>query len=152
MARPWSRLALGCLMSGLAVTVVAAHAGASRRPAQESHGWTIPPDAARLESPVPGDASVVARGRRLYESRCRRCHGPSGRGDGPEAERDEPPGDLADPARAARNPDGVVFYKVWNGRRSPRMPAFKTELSRDEVWAVVHYVKTLRRGAGDRSR
>jgi hypothetical protein len=22
-----------------------------------------------------------------------------------------------------RNPDGVMFYKIWNGRAKPRMPA-----------------------------
>ena len=25
-------------------------------------------------------------------------------------------------ARATNNPDGVVFYKIWNGRSSPKMP------------------------------
>ena len=52
--------------------------------------------------------------------------------------------DLTAAARAARNPDGVVFYKVWNGRPSPKMPAFSDDLSKEQVWAVVAYVQTLR--------
>ena len=31
--------------------------------------------------------------------------------------------DLTVARRAARNPDGVVFYKIWNGRQKPKMPA-----------------------------
>jgi len=34
----------------------------------------------------------------------------------------------------------VVFYKVWNGRKDPDMPAFKSRMTRDEAWAVVAYV------------
>jgi mono/diheme cytochrome c family protein len=38
-----------------------------------------------------------------------------------------------------------VFYKVLNGRKQPKMPAFKDELTKDQVWSVVAYVQTLRR-------
>lgn len=53
--------------------------------------------------------------------------------------------DLTVPRRAARNPDGVVFYKVFNGRAKPKMPAQKDELSKEQIWQVVTYVQTLRR-------
>ena len=107
-------------------------------------GWQFPPDAETVANPLAATEEVLARGRRLYQSRCQRCHGSLGKGDGPEADPDRKPGDLSDRARASRNPDGIIFYKVWNGRRNPTMPAFKTEMERDDVWAVVHYVKTLR--------
>jgi mono/diheme cytochrome c family protein len=55
--------------------------------------------------------------------------------------------DLTNPRRAARNPDGTVFYKVWNGRKSPKMPAFKDELTKDQVWQIVAYAQTLRGGS-----
>ena len=51
--------------------------------------------------------------------------------------------DLTNPKRADRNPDGVVFYKVSNGRRKPKMPAFKDELTEQQIWSVVAYVQTL---------
>ena len=38
-----------------------------------------------------------------------------------------------------------MFYKIWNGRAKPRMPAMKADLGRVDVWLVIHYVKTLRR-------
>jgi mono/diheme cytochrome c family protein len=112
---------------------------------QASDGWQIPAGAASEASPVPADAAALARGGQIYKSKCQRCHGPRGRGDGSEADPDRPPADLSDPARAARNPDGVLFYKIWNGRRQPKMPAFSSDLSKEEVWTVVHFVKTLRR-------
>jgi hypothetical protein len=45
----------------------------------------------------------------------------------------------------------VVFYKIWNGRAKPKMPAMETDVSRADVWKIVHYLKTLRRDrfAGD---
>jgi mono/diheme cytochrome c family protein len=53
--------------------------------------------------------------------------------------------DLTNPKRADRNPDGVVFYKVWTGRQRPKMPTFKDELTEQQVWSVVAYVQTLRK-------
>ena len=32
-----------------------------------------------------------------------------------------------------------------NGRRKPKMPAFKDELNEQQVWSVVAYVQTLRK-------
>jgi mono/diheme cytochrome c family protein len=55
------------------------------------------------------------------------------------------PADLTSAFRAQFNPDGVVFYRIWNGRTQPTMPAFRAKLSRSDVWAVVEYVKTLRK-------
>jgi mono/diheme cytochrome c family protein len=48
----------------------------------------------------------------------------------------------------SRNPDGVMFYKIWNGRHDPRMPAFKSEMTKEEVWEVVTYITTSLRPAG----
>jgi mono/diheme cytochrome c family protein len=53
--------------------------------------------------------------------------------------------DLTNPKRADRNADGVVFYKVANGRRRPKMPAFTDELTEQQIWSVVAYVQTLRK-------
>jgi mono/diheme cytochrome c family protein len=52
--------------------------------------------------------------------------------------------DLTVAARAARNSDGQVFYKIWNGRQSVRMPAQSKELTKEQVWSIVAFVQTLR--------
>ncbi len=111
-----------------------------------SGGWTLPPTAEDEKNPVAGDAKAIAAGKELFTKNCKRCHGPGGLGDGPDADPDSMQDmDLTVARRAARNPDGVIFYKVWNGRKKPKMPAFKDEgLSKDEVWQIVSYVQTLR--------
>ena len=57
--------------------------------------------------------------------------------------------DLTNPKRAGRNPDGVVYYKVLNGRRRPKMPAFKGELTDQQIWSVVTYAQSLRKSRPD---
>jgi mono/diheme cytochrome c family protein len=114
-------------------------------PAGGGKGWTIPAGAAQEPNPLTSSPEVLAKGKEIFEKKCQKCHGKTGKGDGPDADPDEPPDDLTDASRASRNPDGVMFYKVWNGRKSPKMPSFKTEgLSKDEVWTVVTYAKSLR--------
>jgi mono/diheme cytochrome c family protein len=109
-------------------------------------GWQLPPDADTKKSPVPADAKVLATGKSVFKDKCTKCHGPGGLGDGPDADPDHREDmDLTNPKRADRNTDGVVFYKVWNGRRRPKMPAFKEELTEQQVWSVVAYVQTLRK-------
>lgn len=108
-------------------------------------GWTIPAGAAQEPNPLPASDDTLQKGKKVYESKCQKCHGKSGKGDGPDADPDNPPDDLSDSSRAARNPDGVMFYKIWNGRKSPKMPAQSQELSKEDVWAVVHYAKSLRK-------
>ena len=117
----------------------------AQAPAARTNGWTIPPDAAQEKNPVAGDQTAVQAGKQLFEKNCKRCHGPAGKGDGPDADPDlQGDMDLTVARRAARNPDGVVFYKAWNGRAKPKMPAFKDTLTKDQVWQIVSYVQTLR--------
>jgi len=123
--------------------LIFARAGAAQQP-EHSDGWQLPPGAAAEANPVPVSPAVLAKGKDLYKSKCQKCHGPSGKGDGPDADKDKKPGDLTDSKRASRNPDGVMFYKIWNGRSKPKMPAFKTDISKTDVWTVINYAKTLR--------
>jgi mono/diheme cytochrome c family protein len=110
-------------------------------------GWTIPENGRAEVSPIKPTTDVLKKGQSIFSSKCKRCHGSEGKGDGPESDPDGPAADLTDPARASVNPDGVLFYKVWNGRSKPKMPAFKSEMTKDDVWTVVEYVKTLRKGS-----
>lgn len=118
--------------------------GQPPRPANPN-GWVLPPDAEQEKSPLTADAKTIADGKTLFNKKCERCHGPGGKGDGPDADPDAMQDmDLTVARRAARNPDGVVFYKVWNGRKKPKMPAQKDELTKDQIWQIVAYVQTLR--------
>jgi len=108
-------------------------------------GWTIPPTAQAEKNPLADDPTTLQTGKQVFEKKCQKCHGPGGKGDGPDADPDQQQDmDLTVARRAARNPDGVVFYKIWNGRASPKMPEFSKELTKEQVWAIVAYVQTLR--------
>ena len=138
---------LMCFVAAVAATLAASSmAAGSSAPAQATPaGWILGEDADTRKNPAAADATTLAAGKAIYKDKCQRCHGPGGLGDGPDAEPDATDMDLTNPKRAGRNPDGVVYYKVLNGRRRPyKMPPFKDELSEQQIWNVVTYVQSLR--------
>jgi mono/diheme cytochrome c family protein len=107
-------------------------------------GWTIPEGGKDEKSPLKSQADAMKKGKSLFTSNCQKCHGPEGKGDGPDSDPKEPAADLTDEFRADLNPDGVLYYKIWNGH-PPQMPAFKSKLTKEDTWALVEYVKSLRK-------
>jgi mono/diheme cytochrome c family protein len=143
MSRRWLIVWLSIVS---AVGLTAGAVGQQADSGKSGSGWTLPPDAASRKSPLTVDDKVLAAGKNVFKNKCQRCHGPSGRGDGQDADPDNQQDmDLTNPKHADRNPDGVIFYKVSNGRKKPKMPAFKDELSEQQIWSVVAYVQTLRK-------
>ncbi len=129
-----------------AVIGVAAGSPAQQPAASSKSGWQLPPEAETTKNPLTVDAKILASGKAVFKEKCQKCHGPAGKGDGPDADPDAlEEMDLTNAKRAARNTDGVVFYKISNGRKKPKMPAQKDELTKDQIWSVVSYVQTLRK-------
>ena len=112
---------------------------------QTARSWTLGEDAETKKNPVPVNAKTLEAGKALFKDKCARCHGPGGLGDGADADPDATEMDLTNPKRAPRNPDGVVYYKVLNGKLRPKMPAFKDELSEEQIWTVVAYAQSIRK-------
>jgi mono/diheme cytochrome c family protein len=132
---------IGALVAYLGVLVVAVSAQGAARPG----GWNIPATASTEKNPLTVNDAVMAGGKKLYEAKCQRCHGKTGKGDGPDAEADKAADmDLTAFARGAKNPDGVVFYKIWNGRVTPKMPPLNEDSTKEQVWAIVAYSQSLR--------
>ena len=122
---------------------VAATLGSFAPLGAQSGDWQIPADARELRSPMaqPLPPDAVKKGKDLFGKNCQKCHGADGTGHGPYSDPAHPAANLTS-LSLEDNPDGVVFYKVWNGKKP--MPAFKSLLTKDEVWAVVEYIRTLR--------
>jgi len=106
-------------------------------------GWTIPPGAAQEANPIAVSPEVLAKGKKLYEDNCQKCHGKGGKGDGPAAAALPPP-KPADwtSAKVAAETDGEIFWKISNGRGA--MPPWK-HLPEKDRWDLVNYIRTLQK-------
>jgi len=99
--------------------------------------------AAFVRNPVPRTAESIARGQLLFQQQCAICHGERGLGDGQvAASLKEKPEDLSKIARPPVFPDGIVVYRIANGKNS--MPAFKTVLSETQLWDLLNFIRSLR--------
>jgi mono/diheme cytochrome c family protein len=134
------------LFFSISIAAAIAAKGQAQQPAKSASGWQLPPEADATKNPLTVDAKLLATGKSIFKDKCQKCHGASGRGDGPDADPDaQEDMDLTRADRAAKNPEGVMFFKVWNGRKKPKMPAQKDDLTKEQVWAVVAYAQTLRK-------
>lgn len=102
----------------------------------------------------PKNAAQVASGAKVYAARCAACHGANLQGQFnwrqrlPNGRLPAPPHDAS--GHTWHHPDDVLFGITRNGLVPPYappgyqsdMPAFKTTLSDDEIWAVLAYIKS----------
>lgn len=100
-----------------------------------------PEEAKKLKNPVPRNEQALQAAKAIYMEKCVNCHGETGKGDGPEAMMYDPaPADLSG-AHAREKTDGEIFYQITEGRKP--MPPFKDQLTEEQRWQLVHYVRTL---------
>lgn len=134
-------------MNHVGVTVIACLVGVALTRASQYQGWLIPEGGRDEKSPMASVTTAAERGKVLYASHCASCHCPQGQGDGPGSDYAS---DLTDDLRTELNTEGVLFYKIWNGRikygKGPTedMPAYQGKLEKDQVWMLVEYLKVLR--------
>ena len=101
--------------------------------------WPAPARASAKKNPIPADAASIGRGKAVYTAECFTCHGPLGKGDGPQAAQlEKNPGNLT---KLQGQSPGALFWKVSEGKKP--MPTFSTKLSEQQRWDVVNYIQTL---------
>ena len=93
-----------------------------------------------LHRPWPATEATLAEGHALYQTYCLVCHGAAGKGDGPLVGKIPPPPAYTS-ERVLPFPAGRLFHVVTMG--SGKMPSYAGQLSADERWKVVTYVRTV---------
>lgn len=100
-------------------------------------------ESAALTNPLPRTPEVLAFGKRAFTNRCAVCHGPLANGQGSLGlAYGGKPANLQAPQFLAY-PDGKIYWTIVHGKNA--MPSQAADLSSDERWAVVHYVRALQR-------
>ncbi len=104
------------------------------------------PEAYRsLTNPLPRTEKTVERGASVYQQNCASCHGATGEGDGPASRGLNPP--PANLAWLSQMPmvewDPFMYWSVAEGGAplGTAMPAYKGVLSKNDVWAVIAYIR-----------
>ena len=141
------------LRTGLLAGVIA-FAGFTAN-AQHVDEWVAPPEARAYTSPLTSTTPEhLKKGRSLFVRHCVTCHGELGRGDGPSARLHAKrsgyqPRDLSRPEVQAGLTDGEIFWKIgagWRPKGRIVMPGIGTEVSEEDRWRLVLYVRSLKGG------
>lgn len=150
---------------GAAVVVAAVALGLAMRQRSRRHAWPLAalgalgglavalpaltvdayPDTYR-RTDTPYAAVSVARGAELYAQHCVACHGAGGRGDGPAAARlPKPAANLTEP-HTALHTAGDIFWWLTHGKPEGGMPGFAAQMSVEERWDVVNFLRAFSAG------
>lgn len=112
--------------------------------------WDLPPDADKTVNPVKATDESIAQGKELFmgkKGNCIFCHGETGSGNKdnlPKLRR--VPADLSDAKRMPKLSDGEIFWKITKGIPGI-MPSREKQLTEEERWHVVNFVRTLAKSA-----
>lgn len=126
-------IAAAGIVASLAIGFAAAHG---------NKNWPVPAEAKKKQNPLPSTPAALQAAKAVYDDKCLQCHGDTGKGDGPEAAMyDVKPANFADAHMMGEMTDGEIFYKMSEGRMP--MPAFKKQLTDEQRWQLVHFVRTF---------
>ena len=107
--------------------------------------YGVPEPYTGLHNPLPDDTATISRGAVVYRQNCAMCPGASGAGDGPAGRHlSPPPTDLAWLARMPTAQRGPFMYwsiAAGGSQFGSAMPAFKSTLAKDDIWAVIAYIR-----------
>jgi mono/diheme cytochrome c family protein len=124
--------------------------GTIARGSMPLHYAATPQDALRAgeELKSPWDFNNVRareRGAFVFSNFCAVCHGAGGAGNGPVAQRGYPPPPSLLAEHALKMKDGQMFHALTYGQNN--MPSYASQLSREDRWNVILYLRTMQAAA-----
>lgn len=113
--------------------------------------WGGPEDRGSVPPTIAADAASFANGQALFAQHCTVCHGPQGRGDGPNAPGFDPrPTDFVHPAAAERS-DAALLAAITQGVSGSGMPPWGEVLDERARRDLVVYLRGLNPLTGGRA-
>ena len=103
-------------------------------------------EARALTSPLPDSPEIVEKGKALYNGKgtCFNCHGKDGMGNGPAATRLDPaPRNFHHHGFWRHRTEGELFWVIKHGIPGTSMIAFGSQLTDDEIWAIIQYERSF---------
>lgn len=97
-----------------------------------------------LKNPLDPE-KAKERGRTVYRNFCTPCHGGQMRGDGAVALHGYPAPPNLTGEKSVKLTEGRMFHILTFGQK--KMPAYASQLTPDERWSVIAYVKALQHEA-----
>jgi len=95
-----------------------------------------------LGNPLAPSNEVLKLGKKRFLTFCSPCHGNFGEGDSRlRGQFPNPPSLHSEKVRGWQ--DGNIYHVIVNGQNV--MPSYASQLSRDERWAVIHYIRALQK-------
>ncbi|MGH7184085.1 MAG: c-type cytochrome [Nitrospiraceae bacterium] len=99
-----------------------------------------------LTSPLPSSPEIVQQGKVLYQGKggCFNCHGKDGDGKGPlAAQLNPPPRNFQHYGFWRHRTEGEIFWVVKNGVVGTSMVGFGGQLTDEEMWSLIQYVRSF---------
>jgi mono/diheme cytochrome c family protein len=95
-----------------------------------------------LVNPLLPTREVLGLGQKKYKTFCSPCHGEHGDGDSRlRGQFPNPP--TFHSSRSREMADGMLFHIMTNGQNI--MPSYTSQVTREERWSIVHYIRVLQR-------
>ena len=95
-----------------------------------------------LTNPTILTKQILDLGKRKFLTFCSPCHGNFGNGDS-RLQGQFPNGPTLHSDKIINYPDGMIYHIITNGQNA--MPSYARQVTRDERWAIVDYIRVLQR-------
>jgi len=109
---------------------------------------TAPEEFLTMANPVAPTAEMLKETATLYDNRCSKCHGSNGDGKGSATkDMDVKPRNYTAKALMETIPDGQLFWIICYGSDPDvtEMKGYKKKLSEEQMWSLVHYIRSFAR-------
>lgn len=93
-------------------------------------------------NPLPVNQKVLDLGKKRYDTYCSPCHGFYGKGDSRLRGQFPVPPTLHS-EKVMNWKDANIYHVITNGQNT--MPSYASSISRDDRWAIIHYLRVLQR-------